>query len=280
MNITSNQLINPPYALGHTNFELQRLIHQADYFRELTHDLFQRAGLHEGMSVLDLGCGVGDVSFLAAQFVGPEGSVTGVDKSPEAIDLARKRAEAGGLRNVEFVQNDIYELELEEPVDALVGRLVLMYFADPARELKRLSQFVKKGGIIAFHELDMGGIQSLPPCPVFDDAIEKISQSFIRSGADIRMGLKLSQTFREAGLPTPKLFMGAQVECGPEAELPNQVARITKTLLPLMERTGVATAEEVNVETLAVRIRRDAVARNSTLVAPPFVGAWVQRCES
>ena len=52
--------------------------------------------------------------------------------------------------------------------------------------------------------------------------------------------------------------------------------QLTRTLLPLMERTGVASAAEVDVDTLAERIRNEVVARRASVVLPPFVGAWTR----
>ncbi len=51
---------------------------------------------------------------------------------------------------------------------------------------------------------------------------------------------------------------------------------MTRVMLPLMQRTGIATAEEVGVETLAERIRAEAVALDATLVSPPWIGAWTR----
>ncbi|HET7037139.1 MAG TPA: hypothetical protein VFI42_15750 [Thermomicrobiaceae bacterium] len=52
--------------------------------------------------------------------------------------------------------------------------------------------------------------------------------------------------------------------------------RITRTLLPIIERAGIATAAEVGIETLAERLRAEAVALDATLVTPAFIGAWTR----
>jgi len=265
------------YALGHSEDELNRLIDQAQYFGELTAQVLQLAGLGAGMRVLDVGCGVGDVSFLAARIVGSAGMVIGVDKSPEAVGLAAQRAAAAGLTNVQFLTQDLVDLVLDEPVDALIGRLVLMYFADPAVVLRHLATFVKPGGVVAFHEIDLDGAKSEPCCDELETAVQRIRQTFTRVGADIRMGLKLGRVFQEAGLPEPRMSLGARVERGPDSLVYDQITQLTRTLLPLMQRTGVASAEEVGIDTLAGRIREEAVALNATLVSPSFIGAWTQK---
>ena len=87
---------------------------------------------------------------------------------------------------------------------------------------------------------------------------------------------KLGPIVQEAGLPAPQMILGARVERGPDAQMYDQVTQITRTLLPLMQRTGVATAEEVGIETLADRIRKEAVALDATVVSPSFIGAWTR----
>ena len=270
---------NNQYILGHSNEELDRLIHQARFLGDLTEHVLRLAGLGPGMRVLDVGCGVGDVSFLAAHLVGPEGEVIGVDKSPEAIALASQRATAARLNNVRFVTQNLVELTLNEPVDALIGRLVLMYFADPAAILRHLTGLLKPDGLVVFHEIDTSGSKSEPVCDLFGTTVGRIEQAFTLAGADIRMGLKLARVFQEAGLPRPQMMQGARVESGPDSQAYSDVAQLTRTLLPLMERTGIATAVEVEVDTLADRLRQEAVARDATWVAPAFIGAWVRKTE-
>ncbi|HET9913113.1 MAG TPA: class I SAM-dependent methyltransferase [Anaerolineales bacterium] len=268
---------NQPYILGHTDTELDRLIKQSQFYGDLTTNVLHLAGLKPGMQALDIGCGAGDVSFLAAKLVGPEGKVVGVDKSPEALALAARRASSARLMNVQFMNFDLLELSLAEPVDALIGRLVLMYFPDPAAMLRRLLNFVKPGGIVAFQEMDMDASKSEPACELFETSLWRIKQTFTRADVDIRTSLRLGRIFEEAGLPAPQMIGGTRVESGPDSPAYEQVTEITRTLLPLMERTGVATAEEVGIETLAARLREETVTRNATLVSPAMIGAWAQK---
>jgi len=268
------------YALGHAEDELDRLINTARFLGDLTEHVLHLAGLARGTRVLDVGCGPGDVAFLAARLVGPEGTIIGVDESPEAIELARQRAAAFGLTNVQFLTQDLAdsELVLNEPVDALIGRLVLQYFANPALVLRRLATLVKPGGLVAFQEAEMkDGVYSEPVCQVYETAIQRIAQTFKRIGAEARTGLKLAQIFQAAGLPAPQMILHARVGHGLDSPIYDLVGQMTRVMLPLIQRTGVATAEEVGVETLVERMRQEAVALDATLVTPPFIGAWTRK---
>ena len=83
------------YQLGSADDELARLELQGRALAQATFMIFDAAGIRPGMRVLDLGCGVGDVAFVAADLVGPDGYVVGVDRSPEA--LARPESAPGNV---------------------------------------------------------------------------------------------------------------------------------------------------------------------------------------
>jgi ubiquinone/menaquinone biosynthesis C-methylase UbiE len=91
------------YVLGHTNAEQLRLIRQARVLAPFTDRLFRDAGIASGMRVLDVGCGMGDVTMLAAQLVGPTGRVVSIDRDQASIETARRRVSAIGLENVRFI---------------------------------------------------------------------------------------------------------------------------------------------------------------------------------
>ena len=120
------QPATPHYVLGRSDTESQRLIKQAAFLRPSTERVFKKAGIAEGMHILDLGCGAGDVSFLAAELVGPTGSVVGIDVNPHVLAVARGRARASGLTTVTFAECAIDTFTTTTRFDAAVGRLVLI----------------------------------------------------------------------------------------------------------------------------------------------------------
>lgn len=266
---------DPDYALGHSSRELERLIEQSTFFGQLTRSVLAEAGLSPGMRVLDVGCGPGDVSFLAASLVGPEGEVVGVDQSPAAIDVARGRA--SGLNNVRFVNGDARELAGEGVFDAVIGRLVLMYLKDPAAAIRAFAAHVAPGGLIVFHEFVGSRSESSPKCDVVEQSLSWIRRALTLAGANFDMGYALHSAFVNAGLPAPQLKMEARIGAGPDYQGYRTIAEVVRTLMPVIERTGIATAAEVDIDTLEERMRSEVVSAGAVLVAPPFVGAWAQK---
>ena len=151
-----------------------------------------------------------------------------------------------------------------------------MYLSDPAVVLRRLAAYLRPGGIVAFHEFDLLGATSEPHCATFELALARIRETYIRIGADPRAGLRLRRIFREAGLPMPEMSLAARVEGGTQAMIYAQVAGVAQSLLPLMERTGVTTAPAIDIDTLAERLRAEALALDATIVSPMLVGAWTR----
>jgi ubiquinone/menaquinone biosynthesis C-methylase UbiE len=156
------------------------------------------------MRVLDLGCGVGDTSLVAARLVGPSGVVVGVDRSAEAVDVAQRHATTARRRNsVQFVVADLDTFVPGEPFDAIIGRLILLYLRDPAATLRRLSGYVRPGGVVAFQEMAMPLARSNPDGAHFRQCSDWILAAFARAGVETDMGGKLFATFLAAGLPSP-----------------------------------------------------------------------------
>jgi ubiquinone/menaquinone biosynthesis C-methylase UbiE len=80
------------YVLGDTDREQLRLIRQARVLAPATERFLRDAGIVSGMRVLDIGCGMGDVTMLVAQLVGPTGRVVSIDLHQASIETAQKRA--------------------------------------------------------------------------------------------------------------------------------------------------------------------------------------------
>ncbi|MFL6033313.1 MAG: class I SAM-dependent methyltransferase [Rubrobacteraceae bacterium] len=266
------------YAPGYSEEERQRLIEQAGFFGGFTERLLVDAGIGPGMRVLDVGCGVGDVSLLVASLVRPEGAVLGVDSNPLALGHARERVSAMGLTNVDFVEGNIRDLAFDEPFDAAVGRLVLMYLADPAATLRRIAALLRPGGIIAFQELTLteSGL-TYPEAPLLQRTGTLINETFRRAGMEMEMGLKLYPAFIAAGLPAPAMRAERPIGGGPDFPGYRWMAQITRSILPLMEQLGVANAENIDVETLVERLREEVVGSGGVVAMPTLMGAWARK---
>jgi SAM-dependent methyltransferase len=249
------------YAMGRSEVETERLIRQSGFYAPFTWRLFEQAGLGRGMRVLDVGTGAGDVALMAAEMVGTSGSVVGVDHNPEVLETARDRALRAGLTNTTFIEGDATALDLDGGFDAAVGRLVLMHQQDPAKALRSVATMVRGGGIVAFQEYNVTSrsMVAFPPTPLWENALGWIATALERAGVQTEMGFKLRGAFLDAGLPEPKMELNAPVGGGPRWGGYEFAAGTLKTLLPLVERFGIATTEEVGIETLAERLRKEMV---------------------
>jgi SAM-dependent methyltransferase len=265
------------YALGHSQKELERLSRQAEVFAPFTRHLLREAGIRPGMRVLDVGCGSGDVAFLAAELVGPEGEVVGADRASAAVQWARARAEGRPAGNVRFVEGDPSEIQFEQPFDAVIGRLVLMYYPDPINAVRKLARHVRNGGLLVFQEFDVGNCRSLPAASAYDRHISLIKQTLNATGARTQMGLEMYSVFLAAGLPGPSMRLDAVIGGGPDCPVYELVSEVVRSLLPVMDELKIADATEIDISSLAQRMRDEVVANNGVVVGPGLIGSWSQK---
>jgi ubiquinone/menaquinone biosynthesis C-methylase UbiE len=263
-----------PYVLGHSEGELKRLATQARLIDPITRRFLVSAGIREGMRVLEVGSGGGDVAILLAGLVGQSGEVVGADLARPAIDAAERRVRALSLANVTFRHGDPATMIFDEPFDAIVGRYVLQFVPDPSAAIARLSTHLRPGGVMFFHELDWEGARSSPLAPTYDQVCDWIMRTIEASGAQIRLGAKMASLFEKAGLSTPTLRLESVIASGPAAtDTVHLVTDLVATLLPNMERIGLVNASEVSPPNLAQTILAE-LGTDGTLVGRAEVAAW------
>ncbi len=264
-----------PYALGHSERELERLATQARVTDPITRGFFRDGGIGPGMRVLDVGCGAGDTTFLIAALVGDTGEVVGVDRVPTAFATARARADERSLRNVSFREGDAAEMVFDRPFDAVAGRYVLQFQRDPAAMLRKIATHVRPGGSIVFQETDWDGARSSPPAQLYDQCCQWFVETLRLLHTETRMGLKMPAAFVAAGLPAPSMRLEAVVGAGANCkDAVDLLAGLFGTMSADMERLGVATAAEIGFDSLAQRMTAEAITNESVLVGYSQIGAW------
>jgi SAM-dependent methyltransferase len=268
------------YLMGRGEAETRRLISQSKLYGRFTRRLLEDAGVEKGMKVLDIGTGAGDLALMAAEMVGPNGSVVGVDQDPQVLKAASARAEAARLDNIWFYAGDFRQgVPGDGPFDAVVGRLVLLYVPEPAEALRGLVDRLGPGGVAAFGEFNFLPESALahPPSPLWETMWDWMRAVIRKGGFDPATGYNLRRTFLHAGLPEPEMNLCSPVGGGPDWPGYDYAAESLRSMLPLIVKLGIATEEEVEIDTLARRLRAETVAADGVVKAPDLLDAWARK---
>jgi len=121
-----------------------------------------------GERVVDLGCGAGIDSFIAAGQVGPEGAVVGIDMTPEMLDRAHAAKNATGIDHLDFKEGYLEELPIEDGwADVVISNGVVNLCPDKPEAFREIHRVLKPGGRIQIADI-------LVSRPVSDAAKQKI----------------------------------------------------------------------------------------------------------
>jgi arsenite methyltransferase len=157
------------------------------------------ASLKEGERVLDLGAGAGFDCFLAANKVGKEGKVIGVDMTPEMIDKARANAKKGKYKNVEFRLGEIENLPAaDDSVDVVISNCVINLSPNKKRVFEEAFRVLAPKGRLMVSDIVL--LKKLP------ESIRKNVEAYSSciSGAEIKD--KYVELIREAGFQDVKII--------------------------------------------------------------------------
>jgi len=108
---------------------------------------FALGSIEKGEKVLDIGCGAGTDTILAAMMVGPTGSATGIDMVPEMLTRARQNLRRMGLKNVEFRETSGEELPApDNSLDVVISNGVFNLIPDKGKAVSEVFRVLKPGG--------------------------------------------------------------------------------------------------------------------------------------
>ena len=260
------------YLLGYRRAEQERLQEQARQLADESSWLFDQLAITSGARVVEVGCGPQGCLDLLAQRVGPSGNVIGVERSDEAVQMAREMLREQGLGNVEIVHGDARATGLPRgEFDLVTSRLVLVNVPRPEEIIAEAVALVKAGGIVAFHEADYVAHVCDPQLAAWDRALEVLNTYSCSAGIDLFIGRKLPRLLRDAGVD--------EIEVRPLVHMypPGHGRRtilldFVENLSGRLVETGTIGADEL--EALKRSLRQHLDDPNTVVVSHLFLQAW------
>ena len=263
------------YSLGSEDHEVARLDAQATLLDRATVMLLRAGGIRRGMRVLDLGTGLGHVAFAAAELVGAEGRVLGIDNDLKLLGVAIGRASAHP--QARFVEGDVRTWRSQEPFDAVIGRLILFHLPDRLAVLRHHIAGLRPGGLVVALDFDLGSIRAEPPVPLVDEAVEWTNATFLSAGACPTIGARLASLLAEAGLADVQ-SIGIQEYMGPDDPRGARIlCGVMRSLAPHAAAAGIEVPEHLRHDTLEERLAAAMRASPSALLFPALSCAWGRR---
>ncbi len=264
------------YVMGHDERERRRLALQASILNPFTEHLLRRAGISTGMRVLDIGCGVGDVSMLAARIVGRSGRITSLDFDMRALETLKERAAAEMLSNIECVEGNVHDWDAARKFDAVIGRHILIHSKEPLEILRRSAGMLQPRGLAVFHEYDFSVMhRAWPPAPLRDRTIELFDRFFERACFS-NMGTRLWTLLVEAGFEKPDCRAEYPIDGGSDSVYFEWFVESLRSILPRAIALSITSESEIDIDTLEERLRAESAATKSCVPAPTMIGAFAR----
>jgi SAM-dependent methyltransferase len=237
-----------------------------DLRNEFTNRLLVDSGISTGMRVLDVGCGTGDLSLLAAELVGSSGEVVGVDISESSIHEARSRIAHKSFSMIHFIQSDIASLSQGiGKFDAIIGRRILMYLKNAVACVKSLANFLKSNGIVVFQESDCSclTLNEGISMPLHSKALSWMWDTVSKEGGDTHIGMNLYSIMKAGLLNVRDIKAEAIIYT---VETGSDLAWVVKMMMERIIRHGITTADEIGIDTLEKRLKDEIERANNIFI--------------
>jgi len=273
--------VSTGYVMGHDDRERRRLSLQASILNPLSDQLLRRAGLSAGFRVLDIGCGVGELSMVAARLVGPSGHVTGIDIDDGALTIATARAREQGLNHVDFVHGNISDYQTDATYDAVIGRHILIHTPDPRVVVGTARSRLNPSGVVVFQEYDFTVVhRCFPEAPLCARMFEIFREFFAKAGHS-NIGTRLFHLFTEEGFSSPQCRVEYPMDGGAGSPFYEWIAESFRSIMPRAEALGLVRRDEVvGIDSLAARLEEETVSQHGCVPGPAMVGCFARKPKS
>jgi SAM-dependent methyltransferase len=260
------------YFLGYRPAEQRRLQRQAEQLAGEAAWLLDRVGPLEGRRVVELGSGPRGFLDALSERVGSAGTVVGVERSADAVALARLLVARRGLGNVELVHGDARSTGLPGAAfDLAIARLVLVNVPRPEQIVAEAVRLARPGGAVAFHEADALSEVCDPPLDAWTRLRNLLNRYAELNGIDLFVGRRLPRLLRAAGLADIQLRPVVHIEEPGHPRrslLPDFVDNLSERVLA----NGLISRNEL--ARLQAEVRRHVEDPDTLVVSHLYIQAW------
>jgi ubiquinone/menaquinone biosynthesis C-methylase UbiE len=237
---------NAVYSLGSSAGESSRLQRQADELLAANTALLDRTPLAAGQVAVDLGCGPRGILELLSDRVGPSGRVVGVDADPRHVAMAADMVATRKLGNVEVLLGDARNTGLaSSSFDVVHARTLLINVPQPPEVVQEMVRLAKPDGWVLSFEPDCESSVCYPGHPAYERLVGMFAPVFTRNGADWRIGRRVAELYRSAGLVDVQVEARADVyPCGHSRRTIR--VDLIRSMRPHVLELGLATEAELD----------------------------------
>lgn len=171
-------------------------------------------GLKPGMTILEIGCGAGDMACWLGKQVGPNGKVVAIDNSQEQINLSAAKAESNGINNIEFICLDVNEVEqLGQQFDMTYGRWVIFFAKNAESVFGKLANILKPSGVLTYETaLHVGeGDFTVPNSPIVRQWFDICFKFFCQNELPVNFGAQLYNIYQNLNLESINLLINQPI---------------------------------------------------------------------
>jgi len=238
------------YVLGTGTDESVRLGLQHRLWSAATHDLWEKAAIQPGQTVMDLGCGPGHATLDLAQIVGPSGRVVAIDESAAFLKQLHDAAVHRKALHIERVLGDVQDLSEvmageDDTVDVAYARWVFCFLERPEDVIKGLGSIVKRGGRVVIQDY-FNYERSLTLAPrreAFSRVISAVAASWRARGGDTDIMGRLPTMLQTHGFRVDHIGVVQRI-ARPGSSLWHWPNSFWQTFLPKLVESGFITRED------------------------------------
>jgi ubiquinone/menaquinone biosynthesis C-methylase UbiE len=239
------------YVLGTGDQEADRLGLQHRLWSASAHELWEKAGIRPGMSVLDIGSGPGYATMDMAEIVTESGRVFAVDESALFLHHLHDRVQGRHRRNVERVLGDVQKLpellpDMRGGFDLAYTRWVLCFVTDPEAVIAGAAQMLKRGGRWAIQDyFNYETMTMAPRVEAFTRVIRAVGKSWRERGGDPDIMGRVPGLLRKHGFEVEHFSVNQRVAT-PDSSIWAWPDAFWRSFVPRLVHLGYITHEEAN----------------------------------